>query len=154
MGADRRPQRGGGDPLTVTGRPLPVPDEASAEFWAACADHRLVLARCARCGVLSHPPDTVCPHCGSADPGFTFVPVDGSGAIRSWTVMRRSFLPGFDEPFVLVDVELSAQPDLRLIGRLVDGPDTALRLGAAVRMVFEDIASEVAIPAFELVVDA
>ena len=40
--------------------------------------------------------------------------------------MRQSFLPGFDVPFVLVDVELPAQEDLRLIGRLVDGPDAAL----------------------------
>ena len=38
--------------------------------------------------------------------------------------MRQSFLPGFDDPFVLVDVELPAQPDLRLIGRLVDGSTT------------------------------
>ena len=39
--------------------------------------------------------------------------------------MRQSFLPGFDVPFVLVDVELLVQADLRLIGRLVDGPDCA-----------------------------
>ncbi len=64
--------------------------------------------------------------------------------------MRQSFLPGFDVPFVLVDVELSAQSDLRLIGRLVDGPDAPLRLGAPVRLVFEDVAPDVAVPAFAL----
>jgi uncharacterized protein len=64
--------------------------------------------------------------------------------------MRQSFLPGFDVPFVLVDVELAAQPDVRLIGRLVDGPDAPLRLGAAVRLTFEDIAPDVAVPAFVL----
>ena len=39
--------------------------------------------------------------------------------------MRQSFLPGFeaDVPFVLVDVELDDAPDVRLIGRLLDGPD-------------------------------
>ena len=39
--------------------------------------------------------------------------------------MRQSFLPGFDDdvPFVLVDVELDEQADLRMIGRLLDGPD-------------------------------
>ena len=36
--------------------------------------------------------------------------------------MRQSFLQGFDVPFVLVDVELVEQADLRLIGRLLDGP--------------------------------
>jgi len=150
VGADRRPQRGRGRPLTVTNRPVPVPDEVSAEFWTAAAAHRFILARCARCGRLSHPPDTVCPQCGSVDPAFAFEPVDGGGTIRSWTVMRQSFLPGFDVPFVLVDVELLAQVDLRLIGRLIDGPDVPLRVGAPVRMVFEDLMPGVAVPAFEL----
>jgi hypothetical protein len=136
--------------VTVLGRPVPVPDEHSQPFWDAAAVHSLVLARCARCAQLSHPPDVVCPHCGSTDPAFEFTAVDGSGSIRSWTVMRQSFLPGFDVPFVLVDVELSAQPDVRLIGRLVDGPDVPLRLGAPVRLAFEDIAPGVAVPAFAL----
>jgi uncharacterized OB-fold protein len=129
---------------------LPVPDDRSCEFWSAAGAHSLVLARCARCSTFSHPPGTVCPHCGSIDPAFEFLPVDGSGSIRSWTVIRQSFLAGFDTPFVLVDVELSAQPDLRLIGRLVDGPDVPLRLGAPVRVTFEDVAPGVAVPAFEL----
>jgi len=133
-----------------TARPLPVPDDRSREFWAAAATHSFVLARCARCSTFSHPPGAVCPHCGSCDPAFEFLPVDGSGSVRSWTVIRQSFLAGFDTPFVLVDVELSAQPDLRLIGRLVDGPDAPLHLGAPVRVTFEDVAPGVAVPAFVL----
>jgi len=136
--------------VTGTGRPLPIPDEGSRAFWSAAAGHTLVLARCARCATLSHPPDTVCPHCGSTEPAFEFTPVDGSGSIRSWTVMRMSFLPGFDVPFVLVDVELAVQADLRLIGRLLDGQDAPLRLGAPVRLAFEDLAPGVAVPAFVL----
>lgn len=132
------------------GRPVPVPDELSREFWDAAAAHSLVLARCARCARFSHPPDTVCPHCGSTDPAFEFTVVEGSGSIRSWTIMRQSFLPGFDVPFVLVDVELSAQPEVRLIGRLVDGPEAPLRVGAPVHLTFEDIGPDVAVPAFAL----
>ena len=64
--------------------------------------------------------------------------------------MRQSFLPGFDVPFLLVDVELVEQADLRVIGRLLDGPDEALHVGSAVRVAFEDIASGVAVPAFVL----
>ena len=136
--------------MSETNRPLPVPDDRSREFWAAAATHSLVLARCTRCDTYTHPPDSVCPHCGSTDPDFEFAPVDGSGSVRSWTVIHQSFLPGFDVPFVLVDVELSAQADLRLIGRLVDGPGARLSLGASVRLAFEDVAPGVAIPAFAL----
>lgn len=136
--------------MTPDGRPVPVADDRSRPFWDATAGHRLVLARCARCGRLCHPPDAACPHCGSIDPEFSYVPVEGSGAIRSWTVIRQSFLQGFDVPFVLVDVELAVQPGLRLIGRLVDGPDAPFGLGVPVRVAFEDVAPGVAVPAFAL----
>ena len=75
----------------------------------------------------------------------------GNGVVRSWTVIRQSFLPGFDVPFVLVDVELAEQADLRVIGRLVDGVGAELALGAHVRVVFEDLTAGIAVPAFELV---
>lgn len=133
-------------------RPVPVPDERSAPFWSAAATHALALARCSRCGALSHPPGLSCAHCGSMDPGYTYDPVDGSGVIRSWTVMLQSFLPGFDVPFVLVDVELDVQKELRLIGRLVDGPEAGFSRGTPVAMVFEDIADDISVPAFTLVV--
>jgi hypothetical protein len=102
--------------------------------------------------MLTHPPDVMCPHCHSTDPAFEFTPVSGLGIVRSWTVMRRSFLPGFDGdlPFVLVDVELSEQSDLRIIGRLIDGETDALAVGARVYPAFEDVAAGVAVPAFVL----
>lgn len=131
-------------------RPIPVPDEVSAPYWAAAAEHVLTVARCARCAVLALPPDVVCAACGSTDPGYEFTPVSGQGVVRSWTVVRQSFLPGFDVPFVLVDVELAEQADLRVIGRLLDGVEAELRLGAQVRVAFEDITDEIAVPAFEL----
>ena len=104
----------------------PAVDETSAPYWQAATTGQLVLARCSRCERFAHPPDLVCPNCGHTDPRFRFEPVSGRGVVRSWTVLRNSFLPGFEDdlPFVLVDVELDDQADLRLIGRLVDGPDT------------------------------
>jgi uncharacterized OB-fold protein len=78
--------------------------------------------------------------------------VSGRGTVRSWTVVRQAFLPGFDDdlPFVLVDVELVEQQELRLIGRLLDGVNTDLNVGDAVVVGFEDLAPGVAVPAFEL----
>ena len=134
-------------------RPLPVPDPLSAPFWAAAARHELTVARCARCRTYTIPPEPVCPHCGSTDPAFSFEPVSGRGVLRSWAVVRQSFLPGFDAdlPYVLADVELAEQAELRLIGRLLDGPDAAVvTVGAAVRAAFEDIAPGVSVPAFVL----
>jgi uncharacterized OB-fold protein len=136
----------------TTSRPLPVPDEQSAPFWAAAAEHVLTVARCARCGAYSIPVDIVCAHCMSTEPQYSFEPVSGRGTIRSWTVIRQSFLPGFDDevPFVLVDVELDEQGDLRLVTRLLDGVDAPLRLGARVSVAFEDLTAGRSVPAFVL----
>jgi len=61
-------------------------------------------------------------------------------------------VPGFDDdlPFVLVDVELDEQPGVRLIGRLLDGVDAPLAIGARVAVAFEQPAADVAIPAWTL----
>jgi uncharacterized OB-fold protein len=136
----------------LTSRPVPVPDERSAGYWSAAAAGTLAIARCGQCRAYAHPPEIVCPHCRHTDPQFTFEPVSGCGTVRSWTTVNQSFVPGFDEdlPFVLVDVSLAEQDDLRLIGRLVDGPLAPLAVGAAVRVVFEDLGDGVAVPAFEL----
>jgi len=135
-----------------TQRPVPVPDESSAAYWSAAAEQVLVIARCSRCTELSHPPDIVCPRCHHADPEFVFEPVSGDGTVRSWVTLHQSFLPGFDAllPVVLVDVALDEQPDVRLIGRLLNGPDARLTLGSRVRVAFEDLAPDIAVPAFTL----
>ena len=97
LGRDRRPQGGGGHPVNETARPVPVPDEQSRPFWNAAAAHVLMFARCSRLRPVRPPPRTSSvPHCGTTDPAFEFVPVDGSGTVRSWTVVRQSFLPGFE----------------------------------------------------------
>ncbi|WP_067672697.1 Zn-ribbon domain-containing OB-fold protein [Nocardia miyunensis] len=137
--------------MTLT-RPVPVPDEQSAPYWEATARHELRIARCSQCGSFAVPPDQVCPRCGTTVPAFSFEPVSGRGRVRSWTVMRQSFLPGFEEdvPFVLVDVELVEQAELRIIGKLLDGPEAVVRVGDPVTVAFEDLVPGVSIPAFEI----
>jgi uncharacterized OB-fold protein len=136
----------------VTDKPLPVVDATSAGYWAAAALGELALPRCSVCARFTLPPTLTCPHCGSSDPTFEFVRVEGGGRIRSWTVVRDAFLPGFadDVPYVLVDVELDAQDDLRMIGRLVDGSDATLDVGARVAVTFDPLADGVAVPSFHL----
>lgn len=137
-------------------RPIPVPDERSAPYWAAAARHVLTVARCARCRAYTIPPDQTCPHCRTTAPEFVYEPVSGRGKVRSWTVVRQSSLPGFTGgvPFVLVDVELDEQAELRMIGRLLDGPEATLRIGDRVVVAFEDVAEAVSVPAFVLGGDA
>ncbi len=133
-------------------KPIPVPDAQSAGYWDAAARGELALPRCSVCHQYSLPPRDVCPWCRSTDPRYVTQPVAGGGVVRSWTIVRDSFLPGFadDVPYVLVDVELDVQPGLRMIGRLVDGPDAPLVLGDRVTVTFDRLTDEFAVPAFAL----
>ncbi len=137
---------------TVQQRPLPVPDAQSAGYWNAASRHELALARCGQCHMFAHPPGAVCCACGSIEPAFEWMKLSGKGRIRSWSVVRQALLPGFADlvPYVTVDVELEEQPNLRIIGRLLDGIEAPLVPGAPVAVCFEDIAPDVAVPAFRL----
>ncbi len=131
-------------------RPIPVPDELSAPYWDAARRHEAVLPRCSACGRFDLPPEVVCRRCASPDPDWRYEPVSGRGVVRSWTIVRKSFLPGLEAPFVLVDVEVQEQDDLRLIGRLLDGADVDLAVGDRVETVYEDVDDDHAIPTYRL----
>lgn len=133
-------------------RPRPVPDEQSAPFWSAAARGELVLFRCGECRRFTHPPVPICPGCGSTDPRFAPEPVAGEGHVESWAILHQAFLPGFgaDLPVCLVDVAVDDADGVRLIGRLLDGADAPLAVGARVTVDFEDLGDGLAVPAFRL----
>ena len=128
----------------------PVRDEVSAPYWDAARRHELTAARCGRCQRFVSVPEEICVNCGSTDPNFTFEPVSGHGVVRSWAVVHQSFLPSVEVPFMLVDVELADQADLRVVARLVDGPDAAVAFGSAVTVSFDDRPGGESIPVFVL----
>jgi uncharacterized OB-fold protein len=138
--------------MTTVPRVVPIPDERSAPFWRSAADGVLAIQRCDHCGEYAHPPTVVCSACLSTQPSFHFEPVSGNGVVRTWIVVRTPFLPAYsaDVPYVVVDVELAEQPNLRLLGRLVDGVDAELRVGADVETVFAPVGVDVAVPQFRL----
>jgi uncharacterized OB-fold protein len=138
--------------MTEIPKPLPRPDPVSEGFWAAAAEHVLAVQCCDSCGRLAHPPVVVCPACLSPAARFTFVPVSGRGRLRTWTIMRDAFLPGFraDVPWVIGEAELDEAPGVRLLARLLDDADAPLRIGAPVTVSFVDVAEGVALPALKL----
>lgn len=129
--------------------PIPVPDEYSAGFWAAAARGFLALSCCDHCGRLAMPPDIICVGCRSSEPSFHDEPVSGNGTVRSWTTLHTAFLPGFAAllPYVLVDVELDEQADLRVVARLLSSGDP-LAINARARTEFVEVAPGFCVPGF------
>jgi len=111
----------------------PESDGASADFFAAAAEDRLVLKQCGACGSWAGPQAACCPRCLEVDLGWA--PASGEGEIHTWTVVHHA-PPPFDEetPYVLAEVELAEGPHLQV--RVLGIEVSALRMGMLVRARF------------------
>jgi len=120
--------------------PLPdLSDGRTAEYFAGAARGELVLPRCDECGRLVWYPEPRCPACAGAT--FTWSPVSGRGQVFSWTVVRRAFLPAFEEmvPFVTALVALDEDPAVRIVSYLVDCDPEAVVADMPVEAVFRPL---------------
>ncbi len=88
--------------------------------------------------------------CRADPPAFSWQPVSGFGRVKTWTVMRTAFLPGFadDIPYVVADIELDEQPGLRMAARLRNVAAAEIRIGMPVQVAFDDVDDGVSIPYF------
>ena len=130
--------------------PAVEPEIDDAEFWEAAAQQRLVIQRCAECGILRHPPRPVCADCGSID--HVWVEAPSEGTIFSFTVTHVA-APGVDQAVVPFNVALVGFPDLqdiRLITNIVGAAPEELAIGAPVSLIWDAGPSGCSLPRFEL----
>ena len=99
--------------------PLPdVDDPITAPFFAGAARGELTVTRCTGCTAYVWYPQGTCPVCGGS---LEWVPVSGRGTLFAWAVVRRPFLPAFEEkvPFVSALVALEEDPAVRIVSYVV-----------------------------------
>lgn len=130
--------------------PRPLPEYGSEPFWEGCNAERLLLQRCAACQRLRWHPAPICTSC--QHDGYTWEPVSGRGRIHTWTVVTHPVHPGAigRVPYVVVEVALEEQPDLRLISNLVDVAPDRITMGAPVAVFFARQATGQKLPVFRL----
>lgn len=124
-------------PPSVHRRPAIIPTAANRFFWEGALLGRLMIARCGDCGLFMHPPMPICGRCHSAH--VAPEPVSGRGSVYSYTIVRRTFHPGFaaDVPYVVAIIELDEQAGLNLLSMLIDCPHDQLKVGLEVAVKFE-----------------
>src|SRR5882724_2832073 len=131
---------------TAPVRPLPQPTLASAGFWTAGSDGVLRVLRCADCGAYTHPPLPRCRSCRSDR--VTLAAVSGRAVVAGFTVNHQQWLADFPPPYVVAVVALEEDDGARLTTNIVGCPAADVRIGMAVRVVFEK-AGDVYVPLFE-----
>jgi len=137
-------------PLPDLGEPLTAP------FFAAAAAGELRIPRCEVCGAYVWYPQEKCPSDGGS---LTWTRVSGRATLFSWAVVRRAFLPAFEDkvPFVTALVALDEDPAVRIATYIVDADPGTLVADAPVEAEFRDLSfstvpgASVVVPMFRMV---
>ena len=107
-------------------------------FFDAAREGKLLIKRCLDCNELHYYPRALCPFCASAR--TEWLAAQGRGTIYSFSVMRRT-----QPPYAIAYVRL--EEGVTVLTNLVDCDFDRLRIGDAVRVVFQPKGEEI-IPMF------
>ena len=122
---------------------IPVPDEVSKPFWDAVNERRLVLQNCTGCNRLQYPPRQTCATCGPAEK-LEWKGVNGRGHISSYIIIEDGRLDRRmpDQPYNLAVITLDEDPGINFYSNLPGTPVDDVPVGAAVEVVFEEVAPD------------
>jgi uncharacterized OB-fold protein len=125
-------------------RPRPALNEDNAFWFAAAREHRLVIQRCAACGVLRHPTGPMCGECRSTD--WDTVDASGRGTVYTFVVNHHPKIDAFDYPLVVAVIEL--EEGTRLIANMTGVEPADVHIGMPVELDWIDADPELTLPAF------
>jgi hypothetical protein len=138
-----------------SGWALPALDDWNRDFFTAGV---LKLQQCRGCLHIQHPPEEVCESCqGDA---FTTFESAGTGRVESVAVVHHPVHPALSAqvPYAVVLVSVHDAPGILITGNVVGSPPGDVRIGNAVRVVFESEVDpnsgvELKIPQWEVISD-
>jgi uncharacterized OB-fold protein len=123
----------------------PTVDRGNDWFWEGVADRKLLLQRCAGCGLLRRHGSPMCGSCHSVQSDTQ--ESTGRGTIHSWIVSKHPTEPDADDRIVVL-VEL--EEGIRLVSNLVGADPVEVTNEAPVELCFETY-GDVTLPQFRLV---
>ena len=141
---------------------IPENDSEWREHFKLARGHKLMLRACKACDLMRYPPSHGCPFCGALE--WSWREVSGRGHIYSYEIVAHAIQPGFKDwtPYAVVLVELDEQRGkpteheaLRIIANLLTPelrpePEANVAIGKRVRVIFQDLSEDFALPQFTL----
>jgi uncharacterized OB-fold protein len=134
--------------MSSISKPIPAVTPELREFFDGARAGRLMVQKCAGCGVLRFPAYELCSKCNSTK--SSWVPVSGRGAVFSFNIMHQVYHPGFaaEVPYAVVVVEL--EEGCKFVSNLISIKPHEIKCGMPVEVIFEKLSDEVSIPKFRL----
>ena len=135
--------------MTEYAKPLPAPNPDTKPFWDACKNHELRAQQCSACGRFRWPPQGVCPSCYSWD--FEWAKLAENGTVCSFVVVHYASVPAFadDIPYVIAQITIDGTGNqVILTSNVIDCPWEEVKVGMAVRVVYDDVTPEYTLAKF------
>lgn len=113
-------------------------------FWDGVRAQKLLVQRCAACRTLRHPPRPMCPRCNAL--AWNTVEASGRGTVYSYVMPRHPPFPWFEDPYVVVLVEL--EEGVRLVSNLCGVADADVAIGMPVEVFYQTFDDGLVLPQF------
>lgn len=115
-------------------------------FWDGTREKKLRFPKCRDCGHFQWYPQPMCPKCQGMN--IDWADVRPQGTIYTYTVVRRPFLPGFEDrlPIIIALVEFDDAAGPRLVTNLIDCSEDDVEIGARVEVAFTQVTKDATLP--------
>jgi uncharacterized OB-fold protein len=120
----------------------PAVTPETKRFWDAASEGKLLYGFCVACNEPHYYPRSLCPFCFSDK--VEWREASGKAAIYTYSIMHRSPTG----PYVIAYVTLAEGPSL--LTNIVDSNFTAIKIGAAVKLVWKPSDGGPLVPFFSL----
>ena len=128
----------------MSSRFAPTINADNAFFWNGLREDKLLLQRCASCASLRNPPQPMCPTCNSFD--WDTITSSGRGTVYSFVVPTHPAIPHFDDPPIVVLVEL--EEGVRMVSNLCDIAPQDVAVGMPVQVFYQRFDNDVVLHQF------
>ncbi len=137
--------------MSTAAFPYPIPEFGAEPFWDAANRGELRVQRCLACARLRWVPAPLCLDCQSQ--AHEWALLSGRGRIHTWTEITHPVHPAAmaKVPYVVVEVELDEQAQLKMISNLVGATASEVTIGAVVAVSFVAHPNGQRLPMFRLV---
>jgi uncharacterized OB-fold protein len=124
-----------------------LPDPDSAPYWEGVAIGELRYQRCGACDTAVFYPRSICPDCGTPDPGWQVSA--GDGVVYACSVIHRA-PPAHKDDVTYVVALIDLAEGFRMMSRVVDCDPDTVAVGQSVRVVYRDDSDGKPAPYFTL----
>ena len=115
---------------------LPQITPETAEYWAGCRRHELLIQRCADCGAAQFYPRMFCTNCSGSK--VQWVRTSGRARLVTFSVVHRAVSQAYagEVPYVIALVELEEGPTM--MTNVIGCSPESLKIGMSLEVVFDD----------------